>query len=401
MATTPSADRPVLSVLANDSEMNGIIRAVDVEDHDRLIDRARITVQDAANVCTNFADRGQKVTITMGWGNARSPVFEGYITDVRPVDNSPTRPRTVIITALDPSYFMHLRRRVPRGFPSGDRPGKLSEIIRWIVTRPEYSQRFHIDENNLNRHIVLDRDVEFSASNPLIQNNETDLQFLYRLANLYGARTFVEYNSQPSQKNAVSQFYFISERRLMQDDPIATLHYCQGVSEVLEFSIRRDSSDAAPKRSAIAVDPTTGIALEAIPPAQSDEGKPPPDISAQVAAIARQQRDAAAVRDRAEAARSAPVQPRDLTQYYADTGLPSNPNLVQAITRQDPTRILGLQGTGVVAGNASLRAKSKIHIIGFSVWDEGDWYVHKINHRMTIGEQATDQSFRTHFEVSR
>ena len=399
--TTPAADRPALSIMVNESDMNGVIRSVDVEDHDRLIDRARITVQDAANVCTNFAERGQKVVISMGWGNQRTPIFEGYITHVRPLDSITTRPRRVVITALDPSYFMHLNRRVPRGFPGGDRPGKLSEIIRWIVTQPEYASRFQIDSAHLERHIIVEQDVEFSESNPLIQQNETDLQFIYRLAHLYGARAFVELNRQPGQDNAASQFYFISERRLMSGDRLATLRYCHGVSEILEFSLNRVSSDAEPQRTAIAVDPSTGIAPEEIPAVQATEETPTPDIAAQVARIEAQQRSAAAIRERAEAMRSAPVQAQDLTRYYADTGLPSNPNLVQQVIRQDPTRILGLRGNGVAVGNALLRAKSKIGILGFSIWDDGDWYVHKVNHRITIGEQESDQSFRTSFEVSR
>jgi hypothetical protein len=397
--TAPPSDRPAFSVKVNNSEMQGAVRSIDVEDHDRLIDRVRITVHDSNRAVSDAGREGQKVLIEMGWGNQRAPIFEGYVVQAQGSDSA-TSSRTVMLTALDPSYFMNLQVRVPRGFT-----GRLTEIIRRVVTEGEYPRRdggtgryaelFSVGE------IVVDNDVEFTNRNRLLQWNETDLQFLYRLANLYGARTFVEYNRLRNQTTAGSQFYFVSERRLMAGDRLATLRYCKGVSEILEFRYERVSSDAQPQRRSVIVNPADGVPATAVPPPTPEAGEPRPEIADQITYLERQGRSATSYQERVEAAVSAPVQPRDLTHHYADAGLPSDPNLIQTVTRQDPTRILGLRGNGTAVGNVLLRAKSKIGIIGFSIWDDGDWYVHKVNHRITQDAEGRDRSFRTLFEVSR
>jgi hypothetical protein len=402
--TSPSGDRPVFSVMVNTSEMQGSVRSIDVEDHDRLIDRVQIITHDPTRAISDNSNEGQKVVIEMGWGNQRTPVFEGYVVRATSTDNATTN-RTVTLTALDPSYFMNLQVRVPRGFPPRGGTARLSEIINQVVsegkyprkdgTQGDYAELFTVGK------ILVDNDVEFTSSSRLLQRNETDLQFLYRLANLYGARTFVEYNRVPGQTTAASQFYFISERKLMEGDRLATLRYCKGVSEILEFRADRVSSDAQPQRRGVLVNPTNGIAAEATPAISTETGTSSPDIADQISYLERQGRSAAGYRERVEAAVNAPVQPGDLSHHYADTGLPSNPNLIETITRQDPTRILGLRGNGKAVGNVLLRAKSKIGIIGFSIWDDGDWYVHKVNHKITQEGEANNPSFTTLFEVSR
>jgi phage protein D len=387
MTASLPPDRPILSVKVNNGEMNGIVRSVDVEDHDRLIDRARIEVQDRDNVCTNFAREGQKVRIEMGWGSQRAAIFEGFITHVEGFD-SRSYPRTVMITALDPSYKMNLLRRIPNRHV-----GKLSEIIRRVAQ--QYAEYFDIGE------IVVASDVEFSEAAPLLQRNETDLQFLYRLANLYGARTFVEYNRAEGETEARSLFYFVSEQRLMQGDRLTTLRYCPGIAQVINFDYQRHASDAQPQRTAVAVNPADGISVEARGEIITAQGPPDRSTAEHIVHIERQGRSADSYRAAQEATQQAKEQPEDLRHHYAETGLPSDPNLIQQVTRQDPTRYLGLRGTGIAVGNIHLRAKGKIGITGFSIWDEGDWYVHKVNHKMTQARDESNQSYRTHFEVSR
>ncbi len=394
------SDRPAISVRVNaandnlDGEMRGIVRSVDVEDHDRLIDRARIEVQDADNVCTDFGTEGMGVSIQMGWGDNRAVLFQGHVTKMQSAQTR-TTPATTVITALDLSYRMHIVRRVPT-----PHLGKLSEIILRIAGHEDYARYF----TALAKNIVLESDPEFKADNPLIQFNETDLQFLNRLASLYGARTFVEFNRLPDSTESKPQFYFLSEKHIMGMDRLATLRFCQGVSEVLEFRYDRNASDAQPRRTAVAVNPADGIPAEVLTPQTAQTGEIPPSAAAvqeRIRHIEEQGRSAVAYRAASESARAAAAERDRQRHHYADQGLPSDPNLIAELTRQDPTRVLGLRGTGVAVGNVHLRAKSKIRIIGFSVWDEGDWYVHKVNHKFTQDRDKRNRSYRTSFEVSR
>lgn len=377
----PASNRPKVEVLVEEKPMNGVIVSIEVEDNDRLIDKATIVVQDAERVCTDFASEGQKVRITLGWQSQHAVVFEGHITRVAGPDNG-TYPRRVTMTALDPSYFMNITRR-----PVTPHKGKLSEIIAAVVSLPEYKKHFAIGK------IDLDKEVEFPPDKPLMQGNETDLQFLYRLAMLYSARAFVEMNGEKLQ------FYFISEKKLMANDALGTLNYCQGFSELIDFSFQRVASDAQPVRSGVAVNPEDGSAIATPPPTAPQPSSPPPSDAGHIAHVDKRGGNTAAYRAGADVANRAAVKPEQYRHHNFMSGLPSNPNLVEEITRQDPTRILGLRGEGTAVGNVMIRAKGKIGINGLAAWVDGNWYVHKVVH--TVNLSGKEQSFRTKFSVSR
>jgi hypothetical protein len=87
-------------------------------------------------------------------------------------------------------------------------------------------------------------------------------------------------------------------------------------------------------------------------------------------------------------------------------GAPSDPDLADWTIKQDPTRALGLVGRGIAVGSVNLRAKCKLSIEGIAPWAAGDWYVRRVNHRVTRGSGLDEHrqpkgTFHTRFVVTR
>jgi phage protein D len=357
-----------------------------------LVDRVRIRVQDAERVCTDFAEEGEQVQVRLGWGDENAEMFHGIITAVDLQSEARQYPRTVQITALDMS---HLMNRTARSRESHQ--GSLSDILRAVVTgNSEASQyiEFHDEES-----VVLEdrlEEIEFAANAPLVQRNETDLQFIYRIARLYNARTFVEYVG-----NNKSRFHFISESLLMGGDAMMTISYCPGFKEVIDLNVRRVESDRAPITVAVAVDPRTGEVRSAATTPADTHTPTTPDASH----AAHLDKSSSGRGDRYRAVAdvvASPAHTRDtLRAHDLRRGLPSNPNDVEHITRDDLTRGLGYRANGELEGNITMRAKGLVSIIGLAAWEPSKWYVRKVNHIVNQDERGRPNTYRTKFVLSR
>ena len=60
---------------------------------------------------------------------------------------------------------------------------------------------------------------------------------------------------------------------------------------------------------------------------------------------------------------------------------------------------MGVLGEGTATGNISIRAKSKITLIGISPWYEGDWYVKVVRHKYE--NTGPTPSYSTRFLATR
>src|SRR5206468_10034017 len=103
-------------------------------------------------------------------------------------------------------------------------------------------------------------------------------------------------------------------------------------------------------------------------------------------------------------AATATERPADHRPRTVVAGTPSDPDLPQRVTIQDPTQILGLRGQGLAVGTIKLRAKGKVSIHGIAVWDEGDWYVRQATHvyrrepvRRPNGQTENVSTYHTRF----
>jgi hypothetical protein len=243
-------------------------------------------------------------------------------------------------------------------------------------------------------HIVCDPDPQFTGDPPLRQHGQTDLQFLQWLGWRYGHRAFVEFNE------GKSQFYFVSNHRLLTGDPMGALQWCHGLRQLRQFHYDRVAARAVRQRVATVPDPRSGASTPAAgqvaPPVQPVE----PDTRHAATLGRLDPAERARYESGSTAAPSAtPAAPVPVA------GLPSDPRLATAVTTWDPTRALGLSGAGTAVGTIMLRAKGKVTIEGVAPWAEGDWYVSKAVHTWrdttTAAAQKHTASYETTFAVTR
>lgn len=371
---------PYIKVEVLGSEISGGVRNVTVEDCDRLIDCAVIEIDDASGSLRHFAAEGFPVKITMGWDTEYCVLFEGITVQV-PGKYSFSQSRIQLI-AFDLSYRMMLGEPKRLNHP----PGPLSTVLRTIVE----AYKLEIGQ------IEIDEDPEFTEENPLRQSNEKDWLFIQRLAKEYSARAFVEYNEESSK------FYFISETRLLEGDPLGMIDLKKGAGIIGNFTYRRIASMGSPRQAAVTVDPVSGEIIAT----QPDESPPPDETpgpdSAHRKDLAVDNENQAAYYDVAgEIAAEAAETPDTQRPRHLFTGIPSDPVLAaRKGTRRDPTRIMGHLCKGKVPGTIWLRAKGKVQFTGAAPWiDNYEWYVRKTVHTYTADGES--RLYETSFEVTR
>ncbi len=356
-----------LKVTLQDTDISSRVRSVEVEDNDRLMDRAVLrldlpTGPDTETTGGNMPRENQRVLVELGWADEHAVVFEGLVGRA----GSETRGgqgEAGTITAFDYSSKMKNLCRV-----SEDHVGKLKEILTRVVER----NAVQIGE------IKPNPDRQYTAEAPLRQTQVYDWDFIQDVALQEGARAFVEYNGDPETDGA-SKFYWVSEEDLLHGDPQQALHYCPGFHQVVEFNYRRIASGAAVQQTATTTDPATGDPVTTPPPpTRPPETTPSPITGSE--GTPDQQRPVADVRGRASA-----------TDAASQT------------VRADPTRILGYFGEGRAVGTVHLRAKGKVSILGIAAWAEGDWYVRKVTHVFTRtgAREQNASSYEVKFVVTR
>lgn len=351
------------------------VESIDVEDHDRAIDRARVVFDDREAKIAPIMREKLRVQISLGWSTENALMFEGIVMGHKTEAIGGGQQR-VTVTAYDISYEMKIRPARTLSFNSG----KLSDALKLIVKDYE-KDGITVDPK---KGIVLDDDPTFTPLDPLTKKEgQTDWDFVQELAEKYHARAFVEVNDKKSQ------FYFVSERNLLKLDPMGVLHYCPGGGgqKLVEFQYQRVGSGASPTSTVTVVDPKTGepVTQKATPPPEEKPMEVDPAADAEFAQAA-------------EVALKA-SQPAEALPKTVLTGAGSDPKAAKHKLQQDPTRLLGFYGTGTAVGTINLRAKGKVTIKGIAPWAEGDWYVHKVNHiytRIMVKDKTKEQNRSTY-----
>jgi hypothetical protein len=358
------------------------VESVEVEDHDRAIDRARIVFDSADDVSAIVREQA-KVSVNLGWSDEKALIFEGVVVGARS-EASGTGQARVTVTAYDLSYRM---KQNPKQNTAKDRSfisGKLSDALKAIVA----------DYNGFTVGSILPNpDPVFTPGRPWNKvTGQSDWDFIQEAALIWKARAFVEVN------NNQSQFYFVSEQSLLSGSPMGVLHYCPGgIGPLIKFDYQRIGSGAAPQSTVTVIDPTTGqpVTQQVAPPPDDPPLQVDPDASATVTQAAGMMAQASG-------------QPADSRPMNIVAGQPSDPTRALQNIQQDPTRILGYSGKGLCRGTVMLRAKGKVTIMGLPPWVTGDWYVHRVNHVYTRlidtdkhGKPLNHSTFQTKFAVTR
>lgn len=372
-----SADtRPFKQVFLKGIDISANVRSIEVEDHDRLIDKAVVVLNDPRGTASEALREGNTLVVDMGWGGSHAVLFEGEITTVANQEAG-CDPKQVTLTALDLSYRMR-----KRPFVATHHVGTLSAILQRIVTR-EATTGVAVGQ------IEPSPNPEFTEDAPLRQSTHNDWDFIVELARRYNCRAFVEYNA------GVSKFYFIPVARLLSGDALGTLTAGGMAGRILRFGYERSASRAAPRLESVAVDPVGGDTVATpMPAAPAEPAHAPSDSASQAGGDALDSALAVAA--------EATEQPQSQRPEGLVTGLPSDPARTAAESAQDPTQALGFIARGACVGTVMLRAKGQVDVAGISGWGVGRWYVKRVKHvlRTSAGGGMTP-GYSSEFELTR
>jgi len=380
-----------MKVKIQQADLTGSVRSIDVEDNDRLIDKATVVFDDAFSEITALPQEGQTVLIDLGWGEQHAVIFEGLVARA-PTMTQSVGGQNVSIIAYDKSFQM-MRSNAQSDNPLIHNPkvrnhfGKISDILREII-RP-----YQIPEGQ----IRLDHDPSFTRAQPLRQVNLTDWQFIQDLALAYAGRAYVEYN------NNRSEFYFQPESSLLQGEPMGRFRCCRGHSGLIDFNYQRAASQAAPTRLVASLN-ERGELVSSQEPAPAPPDPPNRPGTSSRPASGPGSGNGARI-DQAIQATNPPPTSTGASQRRVEhiVGTPSDPDLPNRAALVDPTRRIGLSGTGRAAGTIQLRAKGKVVIEEIAPWAAGEWYVHVAKHIVsrTIHGREIRSNYETRFEASR
>lgn len=357
-------------------DISASVRSVEVEDNDRLIDRAVVVMNDANGAAAEAPHEGNTLLVDIGWSDNHAVLFEGELTQIGNTAQG-CDPKTVTLTALDLSY--RIRKRA---FQATNHIGTLSAIVQAIVMK-DPAAGIAIGQ------IEPGSNPTFSDRSPLRQTTQNDWDFIVAMASRYACRTFVEFNG------GVSKFYFVAIARLTQGDVLGTLSQTGMAGRLTRFSYERMAAQADALRSTAVIDPISGTPVQSPDPVPPVE--PPHTPSPAAAQAGGSQLDSALT----VMGQATDVPQSQRPQHFV-AGTPSDPARASTDTVQDLTRALGFIARGACVGALMLRAKGQVDVVGVSGWAAGRWYVRKARHVVcTQSSGGMAPGYTTEFELTR
>lgn len=375
------------------SSMEGDVVSIEVEDNDQWVDRATIVVDDPHGKYQQAACEGMHLTVDLGW-EKHAVIFEGLVTKADSVSSSKGKRQTEIV-ACDLSYLMDLRRE-PKG---EDFKGSLGLILEELLARPEYKGKIQVGSIEIEKD-EDEKEPTYTTRNPLrLKAGQSDWNLIQKVAKLYDARAFVEYN------DGSSRFYWVPVVKLLESQTLGSLNYCPGHGKLLEFKFQRFARKASEASAQSVIDPATGK-VESTPSAAPKEADPPPLANPEVQAQLQKLGPGQAERynNALELAAGSEFQPKDMRPTGGRK--PGASKLAGLQEKRGDNRAfkLGLRGQGTCVGNIQLRAKGNVSIFGIDPLFEGGWYLRKVRHfytRVRDAEGKNRSTFSSKFEVTR
>lgn len=347
---------------------------VEVEDHDRLSDRAVIELSDPGGMIASIVLPGHSIAVELGSGAATTTVFTGIVRGSTCHTSAEYGDR-ISIEAFDRTWLLHQERRTE------DHVGSINSIVTAIAQRHAL----------VIGQIEPDDEVQYPETNPYRQHDRTDLEAIQDLAERHRARTFVERN------DGADRFYFIGTRRLLQAEPLATLHAAPH-GNLVEFRYEYDADAAAPQLRAAGLDARTGDLVQALSAAPDQMGPMAIDPARRRVLEHHHAGLGTAYQqgiDEANAALPTAPHPQPMTSHGGIT------DRLAASLAADPTAARGARGWGQVGGTPELRAKSIVEIDGIAPWACGRWYVAAATHRYRAAAGGGSATYATHLAVTR
>ncbi len=348
-------------------DMSDLLTEIKVEESDTQADLATLSFTDSELVLQDILQEGLSIQIDMGRADAHALLFRGVITHVRPSLASEGEPK-LEVEAMNSLIKLALQPKTQHWQNT-----TVSQIVRDIAQNNELRPG----------RIEPEDDAAISERQPRHQQEETDLAFLFRLAQDYGSRLYIEYEDVADTLN------FVATSKLLEDAPLnQPLVFNDNVED---FSASADSFAAVAAPGLVITDPTTGepdsVETAAAAPA---EGRHTPDanriarLPEGMARVAKFVAQTAANRERPEEARQSPARM---------LGNPSRPVTDRSGTYGDRTRTLGHRAEGRTTGNIWLQPRRRVRFEGQGGRWSGVWYVAEVEHQLDIAQRRYTTSF--------
>jgi phage protein D len=350
------------------------LTSLSIEEDETRPDLLVVHLSDPYKVFGHAFQEGMEVEVELGWAEDHSLVFRGRIHQVD-ADFPAAGVPTLTFQAHDNSMKMGLRRR---NRPWSDT--NLSGIIRRIANDHGFTQK----------DVRLVGDPDFSG-NGIRQQDETDLAFLHRLADTYGAETYV------TARDSGDEFVFLAQREIMTSDPEVTLHHgrCGAANTLLSFNARADVADIQLPQVFAGVDYGQGEALEAVE-AQVQQVGDQTDTFFDENMTAFREREPERAERLQELLAAAPAARE---QVVTDLGtvervtVPTFTTAAELRSRREnqfSTSIDGMHGTGATEGNKNLRAQTNVGLEDVGGRFSGIWFLTRVRHVLDSGGYRTD-----------
>lgn len=337
-----------------------------------------IEMSDPYRVFSHALQEGMNVEVDVGSVDDHSVIFRGRIYQVQG-DFPQEGVATLKLQAYDGSMRMGLRRR--NRLWTG---GKLSDFVTEIAE--EYFDRVTVD---------LRGDPSFSG-NGIRQQDETDLAFLFRLAERYGCEMFAM-----ADDNGES-FQFVAQQVLMENEPEVTLYFgrCGVANRLVSFQANTDVNDIQLPRVFSGIEYESGERQE-VTSAEAGEGASTEDpfLDENLTEFRDRFPERAAGLEGLLGA-ATDVQERlreELGGQERETTLcfTTQEDLSVRAENRFSTSIHGMRGSGTAVGNHRIRAQATAGIADVGGRFSGTWYLSQVRHKLD------QQGYVTEFECRR
>ena len=366
-----------------EENLSDLITGLRIEESDSQAGMATLTLRDSKLALSNLLQEGLHVEIELGRRDAHAPLFRGMITSIRPSFPSRGEPQ-LEVEAMDSLIRLGLRPQTRLWQNQA-----ISQIVMQIA------RDNHLCPGSIN--LGEKRDTQIQAERPLVQVEETDLAFLFRLAQDYDCKLYVDHQTSRDQLN------FISTRRIMESDLIETPLVFNDNLE--EFSVKLDVFSIAARPSELITTHLLTAETEEAPSASEAEASVEPPSEGQLVVTS-----SACFPDAEGLARLGEGAERLSRMWFQFSarhphvedawpipprraGAPSRLSEDDSGTYGDASRIKGQTAQGKATGDIWLRPCRMVRVKGYGECWSGDWYLAQVEHQLDLEQHNYTCSF--------
>lgn len=340
-------------------------------------DQLTIQMGDPFHLFSHALQVGLEIEVDLGSVKDHSLLFRGHIYKVEgdyPKNGLPT----IRIIAYDHSMKLGLQKRT-RLFTDKTLKDIVEETARPVFQKCDYAAN--------DSEPILGQDG-------IRQKNETDLAFLYRLAEIYGYEMYVASNEQDDILNFISRKTIISDK--------APLELCYNRTDVpsrlINFQSSSDVAQMEPRQfySGINYDDGKPIDIQETPepePVEQDDKFLDESLALFSEKHPAQARSLASLINRAPASKEMLHKELGVTKVTVP-GFVSQDELKALAGNQYRLGSQGMRGKGTAAGNHRLHAQLAIAVSGVGTFST-KWFVTQVRHTLN------SQGYLTEFECQR